>query len=299
MAGTTDKDWFYLSHGHRKGPVSRDEIKELLLEKELFIESTQVWSEGMDDWVGIAESKHFSATVKQVLEAEAKAEEEVRHAATIKKDGDDETCRGASRGLFNMFFYVGWIFPLMIGVVLLSELQVHQFFTKEYVDNTWWCQVLPIFLVGLYLWQLAVSRMKHAGFKGWQGITLFIPIWNIWTLFVCLLTPQNFKRKKKLDLPALGYFVLFLVMVGIPFSGIIPSINRESMQPFAVKDSVTAFYNYHTNFKTRMRHNDEQARELDKKRGKVPAAEEEEDVDLPSELLETDQPTSNTGDTGE
>ena len=51
LTGTTtnDEQWFYAQGGQRKGPVSADELRELLATLTIDGE-TPVWSKGMVDW---------------------------------------------------------------------------------------------------------------------------------------------------------------------------------------------------------------------------------------------------------
>ena len=281
MSGAAENKWFYMSHGHRQGPVSRESLSQLLTNKELMIESTHVWCEGMKDWEKVEDSKQFASTIRSIREAAMQAEADVRHAASVKGVGEDALCRGATRGLFNLFFYLGWLVPFLIGIAITSELQVHRILSPEYVSDSWWCQFLPFFLVMIYLWQIAASRMKHAGYPAWLGATVFIPIWNIWTLLVCLCAPQNFRRKKKLGKRALGCFLLFVVMLGIPFSAVIPGLNTSTLAPVEVKDRITHFYKYSTGMNARMKKNDEKSSQAESRRKRI---EEQKKLDKSGEV---------------
>ncbi|MEM7175975.1 MAG: RDD family protein [Chlamydiota bacterium] len=52
------KVWFYRKKEHKEGPVTRDEIQQLL-DKGTLDETTLVWTESLGDWVAVSELEHF------------------------------------------------------------------------------------------------------------------------------------------------------------------------------------------------------------------------------------------------
>lgn len=53
------KTWYYSTDGeNRQGPVSESEIRDRLANNEL-TESTMVWTQGMEKWIRLAETKQF------------------------------------------------------------------------------------------------------------------------------------------------------------------------------------------------------------------------------------------------
>ena len=47
MGKAVEKEWFYLTLGHRRGPVTFEEFCEKIATQEVYIDSTQVWKQGM------------------------------------------------------------------------------------------------------------------------------------------------------------------------------------------------------------------------------------------------------------
>ncbi|MFC5051323.1 DUF4339 domain-containing protein [Rubritalea spongiae] len=276
MASREEKEWFYMALGHRRGPVTRDTLCEMLLNEELYIESTQVWREGMKEWEELADCKAFASTLKKVREAARQTEANVRHAASSDSKEEDLICRGASRALYNCFFYIGWTVPILIGVVILTELQVYQIIDVSTVVRNKLQYIVPLTLLLLALCQMSVSRMRHAGYPAWLGVTVFVPIWNFFIFFVCLFTPQNFKRKKRLGKAALAYFLLFLAMLALPFSGLFTGLNPQSVNLFSVTQGMIDAYKYQTSFSTRLKHSKEKAEAAEERRKELEEKEREE-----------------------
>jgi hypothetical protein len=267
MAGTEDTVWFYMQHGHRRGPVTHEKLSEMLFDEQIFLESTQVWKEGMEDWEKIDDCKAFKSTVKKLREKVQKEEAKVRHAITSEGVSEDLIARGASRALFNIFFYLGWMLPVLLGVIILAELQVQQWLSPKTVSENSLQYVIPLLLAALALWQMAVSRMCHAGYSGWHGLGVFVPVWNLYPLFICLLAPQNFKKKKVLGKGAVFYGLLFVAAIALPISGVLPNLTAESLNPIAVTDGINNAYKLETSFNARMKKNveDNSAAEAKKK----------------------------------
>ncbi|MGJ8671920.1 GYF domain-containing protein [Rubritalea sp.] len=276
MAGTEDKEWFYMSLGHRRGPVTRENLSKMLLSEELFVESTQVWRDGMKEWEGLADCKAFASTLKKVRETAQKTEANVRHTRSSEAGDEDLTCRGASRALFNLFFYIGWVIPILIGVIILTELQVHQLLDPKTVIHNDLQYIIPIGLLLLVSCQIAVSRMRHAGYPAWLGATIFIPVWNLFVLFICLLAPRNFRIQKKLGKAAIGYLVLLLVMFALPFSGLLTGVTPQSANIFSLTDGISDSYKYQTSYSARINKNQSKSADAEARRKAMEESHENE-----------------------
>lgn len=265
MAGTENKVWFYMQLGHRRGPVTKEQLTEMLTNEEIFIESTQVWCEGMDDWEKLDECKAFNSVVKKVREAAEKVDANVRHAITSEGVDEDLIARGASRALFNVFFYIGWMIPVLIGVAVLTELQVYRFIEPEVVNKNNLQIIIPLGLAVIALWQLATSRMRHAGYSGVMGLTVFVPVWNFFTFFICLFAPQNFKRKKKFGKGGLAYGLLFLIALVVPLIGLVPGLSVQSLNPVLAADKISDTYKLQTSYSARLKKSEQESSEREAK----------------------------------
>jgi len=255
MGAAAEKEWFYLSMGHRRGPVTKDEVCDLIAKRDIYIDSTKVWKHGMEEWVQLAEAKDFDSYIKKVKAVAAKADVRVREASAQPELDEDTVCRGASRGLFNMFFYVGWLLPLLIGVAVLSELQVLQVISRKFLTDYEWVRFFPLLCVSLALWAVTSSRMKHAGYSKKFGWTIFVPVLNLWTLFICLCTPRNFGRKKKIGKAAFAFLVFFLSATAVLALKLVPGLALKDLTPLVVNDKVTTFYENKTNMTNRLNQN--------------------------------------------
>lgn len=69
-----DRDWYYSFGGVRRGPVSEEHLRKLIVEKTVKISNTLVWQAGMKDWVQLSELALFqnSIALTEQLELESK-----------------------------------------------------------------------------------------------------------------------------------------------------------------------------------------------------------------------------------
>ncbi len=66
-----NKEWFILNNGYHQGPFSQQDLKEQLRNQKISSE-TPVWSEGMINWMSVAEL--FKEEIKQEVKKEARKE---------------------------------------------------------------------------------------------------------------------------------------------------------------------------------------------------------------------------------
>lgn len=255
MGATVEKEWFYLSLGHRRGPVTHADVCKMIEKQEVYIDSTQVWKHGMEQWVNLVDAKPFSGEIKKIRAAAAQVDARVRETSSSTGVDEDIVCRGSTRALFNVFFYVGWIVPLFLGVVVLAELQVHQLVAVSTVRSNVLLKSIPVLFFAIALWQMAATRMRHAGYSTKHALGVFVPIYNVWVLFICMFAPRNYMRKKKLGKAAFCYALLFLSLGAVIATGVIPGINLKTMSPIAVNESMTDFYKEKTNVTSRINQN--------------------------------------------
>lgn len=277
MGATAEKEWFYLSLGHRRGPVSREDVCDMIAKQEVYIDSTQVWKHGMTQWVDLADAKPFAAPIKKIRAAAAQVDARVRETSSSTGVDEDLVCRGSTRALFNLFFYVGWVVPLFVGVVLLAELQVHQLVTVRTVRSSIWLQSIPVLLFAIALWQMAATRMRHAGYSPKHGLGVFVPIYNVWVLFICMFAPRNYMRKKKLGKPAFCYALFFIAVATSLTLGVIPGLNLKTLSPIAVNESLTNFYKEKASVVSRTNYNSAKAAQIKaNSQGKQKAADKKQ-----------------------
>lgn len=89
MTGTTtdDEQWFYTQGGQRRGPVTADELRELLATLTIDGE-TPVWRKGMSDWQPLRNTE-IAAHLKDTPPAVAANQlfgPNARHGVTMSRD---------------------------------------------------------------------------------------------------------------------------------------------------------------------------------------------------------------------
>ena len=266
MGVSTKHEWFYLSLGVRRGPVSKSELQTLIANQEVYIESAKVWREGMDEWVDLIHAKDFSSYIKKLKAEARKADVRVRQESQSDEVDEAILCRGATRGFFNVYFYIGWLVPMLLCVLIITELQVFQFLPVKVVNAHAWIGMIPLVASATGLWQLAASRMKNAGYSRTHGLTIFVPILNIWTFLVCLCAPKNFGRKKKVDNVAVMSFLVLFFVTGVLLLGLVPNVKVKDLSPFAVTEGVFEMYEEKTQSRDRYKNKVQQSANVESRR---------------------------------
>ncbi|PQJ28852.1 DUF4339 domain-containing protein [Rubritalea profundi] len=259
MGAAVEKEWFYLSLGRRHGPVTHEDFCDKIAKQEVYIESTQVWKQGMQQWVNLTDAKPFEATIKKIKSVASQADGRVQNAAGTNDVDEEIACRGASRALFNLYFYFGWLIPMSLGIVILVELQVQQYLTPTRASSSLFFQSVPLILLAITTWKIAATRMQHAGYSKVHGLGVFVPIYNLWVYFICLLAPRNYKRHKKLGAGVLFYILLFGIGIAGSVLFLVPKIGAKNLSALVITESMTDYYKGKTSFTSRLNTNASEA----------------------------------------
>lgn len=259
MGRVVEKEWFYLTLGHRRGPVTHEEFCKKIAKKEIYIESTQVWKQGMKQWVNLTDAKPFDVAIRKVNSVAVHTDARVRDVAGLNDNGQDIVYLGASRALFNMYFYFGWLIPVLLGIVIVTELQVQQLVTPTRVRSSLFFQSVPLILLVLTTWQMAAKRMQHAGYSKARGLGVFVPIYNLWVLFACLLLPSGYGAFKKLGAGVIFYILLFGIIITGSVLLLAPKMRVNHFSPLAMTESLSNYYKEKTGFSSRYKANASQA----------------------------------------
>lgn len=259
MGKVVEKEWFYLTLGHRHGPVTHEVFCDKIVKQEIYIDSTQVWAQGMEQWVNLTDSKPFEAVINKIKSVASQADDQLQDASDTNNVDEDIACRGASRALFNVYFYFGWLIPVMLGIAILTELQVQQYLTPSRANSGLFFQSFPLILLAITMWQMAATRMKHAGYSKGHGLGVFVPGYNLWVCSICLLAPRNYKRHKKLGAGVFLYLLLFGIGIAGSVLFLMPQIGAKNLSPLVITESMTDYYKGKTNFTSRFNTNANEA----------------------------------------
>ena len=260
MGTAVKKEWFYLTLGHRRGPVTFEDFCEKIVKQEVYIDSTQVWKKGMKQWINLAEAKPFAATIKKVKSVASQSEAQVRELAATKDGDEDLACRGSSRALFNVYFYIGWVIPVTLAIAILTELQVQQILSPLRASTSLFIQILPLMVLAIATWQMAGSRMQHAGYSKWHALGVFVPLYNLWVYMICLLAPRNYRLRKNLGAGGIFYILLFGAVTASSVVYLVPQIGLKNLSPLVMTEQMMQLYKEKTGFSSRFNsHQDEAA----------------------------------------
>ena len=88
-------EWFYSFAGIRRGPVTEDQIRKLVVEKTLDIDSALVWRNGMAEWLSLADVAEFEPSVELIkrlaLAENQPADIEILRAILEETNGSDRS----------------------------------------------------------------------------------------------------------------------------------------------------------------------------------------------------------------
>ena len=122
-----DAAWYVGIGGEQKGPFPDDEVKAMILGRELTARN-YVWKEGMESWLPVGEVEEFAETLKEAPPPPAKA---IPGAAFIKGFWGDLAAivRDPDEGLDAvvdkkpMCFSLTW---MVLGIIVFALLSLHQ-----------------------------------------------------------------------------------------------------------------------------------------------------------------------------
>lgn len=265
MTKAENKDWFYLKFGQRRGPVTADVLCRLIKDRKLHSEETKVWKEGMDDWAKLTAIKPFSTVVEKLNPESVQSQSSLVGAEAVSKAADsDMACRGVTRGLFSVLVYLGWVILILAAVAFLVELEVRRIVGVEMVGQllVWG----PLVFSALMMLWLTCSRMRNAGYPKRYGWGLFIPVVNLWVLFVCLAGRRNYRVKKLIG--AIGWLNV-LVFCGVVVGGVLspwPDYHISVLHPAELTKVIEAKYRTKTKASQRLLANQSKADAILQKR---------------------------------
>lgn len=252
MAAPTKREWYYLAQDQRHGPLSLEEISKKVMAREVFPEDSHVWRQGMKDWEVLDTCKAFATVIKTLREREAAVDARAREAGSATSWDAGSDAVGISRGVFHFYVYVGWLIPMLLCVILLTELQVHggAAVFKQIKPNFF--SLIPLAVATLLMLKVAGERLNNAGYSKKMGLGLLVPIYNLWVLFLCLFAPAHYKQSKKFGAGAFGSFVFVGLYAAGIFLLVVPMLGAEKILPHNVGLGLETFYKGKSNFKGRV-----------------------------------------------
>jgi len=217
-------EWFLAVDGEKLGPVSREEMEELVRLGGLDPRADMVWSEGMDRWLpaGEIEGLFERRAPDEVAETPGMAvtvtEEEIEEDEELMDDelapprfhSDlTQSWPGAGRG---EYFLASVVLP-MVGNVALAFIAS--------VVNAELAKYVPFLSAGFMIIAVyaAMLRFSNLGMSRWWMLGMLVPVLNWWLGYRLFACPPGYVQTRKLD--ALGWIlaVLYWLMFALVLAG--------------------------------------------------------------------------------
>jgi len=203
------KKWYYIKMGHQRGPVSVNEMIDLIESDGIHLQEAKVWKNGMKEWLPIEKVRCFRKAVKRLSPKMDFSADELEICEEKAKEFDQHV-RGVGRVLFNLYFYVGLILVYFVAVIALKELEVYNLLKAKTVSESPWVQYVPYVVLGLV---------------------------SLWV--VSLRTPKNYRIRKNLGLSGVLMLCLF---IGVVTGSWVLSKEGEILEPKALNKEVIEKY---------------------------------------------------------
>ncbi|SHK02758.1 protein of unknown function [Rubritalea squalenifaciens DSM 18772] len=241
------KQWFYLNLGQRRGPVSKEKLCELIERKEIYYSDVQVWKEGMKEWLPVSKVRSFAGSIKKVS-TPSSSTVDTREAKERELREQDSHLGGLGRFGYNLYFYIGWPIVYMLGFIACKELQLYGVLDSSDPVQLAWVPYIIWGFVGLVTLIATASRMRNAGYAGSWCMGLLVPLLNLWILLISLCGPTNYRRRKRLGM---GGLVFFMIFVGVTLGATFVNMGGYHINVDGMKRSVFARYSKLTNIESR------------------------------------------------
>lgn len=239
-------EWFIARGGAQEGPLTAQQISDMLAKGELRAGEAHAWKEGLPDWKPLAESGVLAeASMSQPAQAATPAPTMAASPAMAPQAAQQPrpvtqpaavnpyTGPAANHGVSNSFeqpleypgigrlAYFGLQFVLTIVLYAVLFLVIMGAGAVESIEA-----VIPGFLIlmviglvgGLFI---AVKRVQNIGMSGWAVLWSLVPIISIWISWRMIACPAGYEHHRQLDTAGK---VISGLMIGLFALGIVANI---------------------------------------------------------------------------
>ena len=230
-------DWYIARGGAQEGPLTAQQIGDMLAKGELRAGETHAWKEGLADWKPLAESgvlaeASMSQVAPSIAASPVMAPSAVQQPRPIAQPAavNPYAAPAANHGISTSFerpleypgigrlAYFGLQFALAIVVYAILFLVILGSGSVNSFEG-----VIPGFLLVMVFGVTAgifigVKRVQNLGMSSWAILWNFVPIisvWISWRMFAC---PAGYEQHRQLDTAGkvltwllVGFFILAVV----------------------------------------------------------------------------------------
>lgn len=215
------EDWYLSIGGVQEGPLSRTELLAALRRQPDRWEDAMVWTERTADWVTLQDAGLVpeleapkvsipAPTLRPGNVASSPAPVVNPYLPPASNIRPLESTPPQYPGI-NRITY--WISSLILSAGMFGWGFLHQN-DKASIETSG----LALFVIFIISMILTVYRARNVGKSGWWVLTIFIPIYSLWTNFVLIAAPAGYEDTRKLDLAAkimVGIIIAMLLLAGL------------------------------------------------------------------------------------
>ena len=243
-------EWFIARGGAQEGPLTAQQISEMLKNGELRAGEAHAWKEGLPDWKPLVESGVLAeASMSQVAPAAAAAaatpapaaaaapataqpqfsQPTAAPVATVNPYSTPATTSPGAVGFQNALdypgigrlAYFGWQFLLSIITYAILFVVIFGAAAAESSGGMVGGFFLIMILGSIAGFVIAVKRVQNLGMSGWAVLWALVPFMNIWIGWRMFACPAGYHHHEQLDQAGK---VLTGIMIGFIVLGIVANI---------------------------------------------------------------------------
>ncbi|HEX5790441.1 MAG TPA: GYF domain-containing protein [Luteolibacter sp.] len=231
MEQNPQEAWYYSKSGERIGPVSHDELQQIILNGELHPGNDLVWKAGMETWKAVREMRDVfqfpqaatkpaetqpAAATKPVAVTTTKSSTsniESPRAESEPRDVEDLEWPGARR---RVYILVTILLPMLCGAA--APFAEKALTGALGADTTAMIGGGAALLLSILSIVVTFMRLNNLAMSRWWFLGFFVPLLNIWLWYRCFACPAGYASHKKLGkmgvLLAILYWGMWLTIIG-------------------------------------------------------------------------------------
>ena len=197
--------WYFSKDGKQEGPVSAVQIVALVNASAIDPATTQVWREGLADWIPLAQSTVFT----EAGNLSAPAIAPVRSPAAVNPYAVSPSTLAASRanrpdmpleypGLGRLAYFLTTIGICIVFYIILFFVIFTAFSTNSMAGMMGAITIFSLLTIAGTMF-LGSKRTINLGMSGWAVLWSLVPFMNVWIAWRMMACPAGYEDHRTLD----------------------------------------------------------------------------------------------------
>lgn len=197
--------WYFSKDGSQEGPVTAGQIVALVNASTLDPAATQVWREGLADWIPLAQSPVFDEARSVPTPVIAP----VKSVAPVSPYTVSPGALAASRarrpdmpleypGFGRLAYFLSSMGVAIVFYAILFVIILAAFSTDSGAGMAIGILFVALLFAAAFLF-LGVKRITNLGMSGWAILWSFVPFMNLWIHWRMMACPAGYEDHRTLD----------------------------------------------------------------------------------------------------